>query len=387
MDDRAPNIRHYAAFASTVRHGSLSRAARAVNLSQPALTQAIRGLEATLGVVLFDRGAAGMMPTEPARLLASRAEAAVSHIGSARVTGTQIRAFLAVARAGSYAGAAEATGISPPSLHRAVADLAVALGQRLIERRGRSLLLTAAGQRRARGFALALSELRAGISEISSWQGKAGGRIVIGAMPLSRARWLPQALARFAADHPDIDLAVIEGSHTELAGPLRDGDIDLVLGALRDAKEIEDLAQEPVFEDRPSLVMRSGHPILARDAREVAGLLLDFPWILPGRDTPLRRYWEQMMAALGHQPPRVGIECGSVLMIRELLLAGDGLTLLSPDQVAVELKGGILRELATPVPIRRVIGMTTRAGWRPPPIQAAFLAQLRETGLNLLPNS
>ena len=58
MTERPPNIRHYAALAATVRHGSLSRAARAVNLTQPALTQAISGLESSLGVTLFERGAA-----------------------------------------------------------------------------------------------------------------------------------------------------------------------------------------------------------------------------------------------------------------------------------------------------------------------------------------
>jgi len=131
----ALNIRHLAALAATVRHGSVTRAARAINLTQPALTQAIARLEADLGCALFERGASGMTATAPALLLAPRAEAAIAHIGSPRVTGTQVRAFLALARAGSYAGAAEATGLSAASLHRAVADLGVALGQRLVERR------------------------------------------------------------------------------------------------------------------------------------------------------------------------------------------------------------------------------------------------------------
>lgn len=56
-----------------------------------------------------------MAPAEAALLLAPRAEAAIEHIGSSRVTGTQVRAFLAVVRAGSYSAAAEATGISAGS--------------------------------------------------------------------------------------------------------------------------------------------------------------------------------------------------------------------------------------------------------------------------------
>ena len=379
MPHRPPTIRHYAALAATVRHGSLSRAARAVNLSQPALTQAITGLESSLGVTLFARGAQGMAPTEPALFLAPRAEAAIAHIGSPRVTGTQLRAFLAVVRAGSYAGAAEATGISAASLHRAVADLGVALGQRLIERRGRSLILTPAGARRARGFGLAMAELRAGLSEVAAWQGKAGGRIAVGAMSLSRARWLPETIVRFTAAHPQVDIAVHEGSHAELVGPLRDGEIDLMLGALREGARAEDLEQEPLFDDRPALVMRAGHPLLS--ASDPAAAMFAYPWLLPGSETPLRGYWEDMVRALGREVPRVPVECGSVMMIRQLLLAGDALTLLSPGQVSVELDAGVLAAMPTPLPVARTIGITTRPGWRPTAAQAAFLATLREVGL------
>lgn len=372
----AINIRHIAAFAATVRHGSVTRAARAVNLTQPALTQAIARLEADLGCALFERGPAGMTPTEPALLLAPRAEAAIAHVGSPRVTGTQVRAFLALARAGSYAVAAEATGLSSASLHRAVADLSVALGQRLVDRRGRSVSLTPAGERRARGFGLAMAELRSGLAEVAAWQGKAAGRVVVGAMPLSRARWLPETILRFAAAHPGVDVAVVEGSHAELSGPLRDGEVDLMLGALRESSSLDDLAQEAVFEDQPALVMRAGHPLLSGAVSGAA--LASYPWILPASDTPLRHYWEGMMRAAGTEPPHVRIECGSVLTVRQLLLGSDALTLLSPAQLAVELDAGVLATLPPPVPVARTIGITTREGWRPTAPQAAFTALLRE---------
>lgn len=376
MVQAAINVRHIAAFAATVRHGSVTRAARAVNLTQPALTQAIARLEADLGCTLFERGPSGMTPTEPALLFAPRAEAAIVQVGSPRVTGTQLRAFLALARAGSYAVAAEATGLSSASLHRAVADLSVALGQRLVDRRGRSVMLTPAGERRARGFGLAMAELRSGLAEVAAWQGKAAGRIVVGAMPLSRARWLPETILRFTKAHPGVDVAVVEGSHSELSGPLRDGEIDMMLGALREATSLDDLAQEPVFEDQPALVMRAGHPLLSLPTSGAE--LARYPWILPARDTPLRHYWEDMMRSAGAEPPHVAIECGSVLTVRQLLLGSDALTLLSPAQLAVELQAGVLATRPTPVAVARTIGITTREGWRPTAPQAAFVALLRQ---------
>jgi len=377
MAGAAINIRHIAAFAATVRHGSVTRAARAVNLTQPALTQAIARLEADLGCSLFERGPSGMAPTEPALLFAPRAEVAIAQVGSPRVTGTQVRAFLALARAGSYAVAAEATGLSSASLHRAVADLCVALGQRLVDRRGRSIMLTPAGERRARGFGLAMAELRSGLAEVAAWQGKAAGRIVVGAMPLSRARWLPETILRFTRNHPGVDIAVVEGSHSELSGPLRDGEIDLMLGALRETAALDDLRQEAVFEDLPALVMRAGHPLLTQPVITGA-ILAQYPWILPARDTPLRHYWEDMMRRAGAEPPHVAIECGSVLTVRQLLLGSDALTLLSPAQLAVELQAGVLATRPTPIPVRRTIGITTRDGWRPTAPQGAFVALLQQ---------
>lgn len=382
MLSRIPNVRHLAAFVATVEHGSVTRAAEAVHLTQPALTQAIAGLERELDCRLFEREPSGMRPTEAALLLAPRAKSAIERIGSPRVTATQIRAFLSLARAGSYASAAELTCLSPASLHRAVGDLSLALGERLVGRRGRHLVLTRKGEARARNFGLAMADLRSGFAEVSAWLGKAGGRIVIGAMPLSRARWLPRAILKFRAQYPGIDLAVIEGSHAELAHPLREGEVDFLLGALRPEEELGDLHQEAVFEDQPQIIMRAGHP-LARHARPTAAGLTAYGWIMPSAQTPLRNYWEEMLTAAGSAPPSVAIECGSGLTIREILLETDMMTLLSPDQLRVEIEAGLLIAIAPPAPVKRVIGITTRRDWRPTEPQRQMLSTLREVAPNI----
>ena len=57
-----------------------------------------------------------------------------------------------------------------------------------------------------------------------------------------------------------------------------------------------------------------------------------------------------------------------------MLLDSDFLTLLSPDQVAVELEAGWLTQVGEPpAELRRTIGVTTRSGWRPTGMQQAFL--------------
>lgn len=373
------NIRHLRAMIAVVRSGSVTGAAKLVNLSQPAVTQGLAKLEAQLGIALFERSSGGMEPTEAGRSLAARAELALRLISSPRVTSTQMRAFLALARTGSYAVAAAQTGLSEASLHRAVSDLGVGLNQRLTERRGRGIALTARGQAIARSFRLAQAELSSARAELAALQGREVGRISAGAMPLSRARLMPNAVAAFHREHPDVEIAIAEGSHVELIGPLRDGDIDVIVGALRDPPPGDDLVQQPLFVDRPVILARAEHPLVSTAENVRADHLVQYGWVIAREGTPLRRQWRQMFESAGRAPPPVPIECGSVMMVRQLLIQSDYLTLLSPDQVAVELEAGWLVKIAdAPCDTSRVIGLTVRTDWRPTALQQRFIATLEE---------
>ena len=373
----ALNLRHLASLAATARLGSLSAAAQAVSLTQPALTQGLAKLERQFGEPLFERRPGGMSPTAAALLLAPRIEAALAHVASPRVTMAQMGALIALADARSYPGASAATGLSQPTLHRAVGDLSIGLRRVLVERRGKGIAFTDAGRRTARAFRLARAELVAGLSEVAALRGRETGRITVGAMPLSRARLLPAAVTAFHRAHPQVEIRIVEGSHAELIEPLRDGEIDLLIGALRDPAPGDDIVQVPLFEDRPVVIARAGHP-LAKAGSATLEHLAAFPWTISAPGTPLRLLWERMFARADVPLPTVPIECGSVITIRQILLASDFLTLLSPDQVAVELQAGWLAQMGDPpAELRRTIGTTMRSGWRPTEMQQDFIERLR----------
>lgn len=372
MDYRL-NLRHLRAFAAIVRLGSASRAAISVHLTQPAITQALTRLEAQLGQPLFVRTPAGMLATEAGTLLAPRVEAALAHIGSPNVTMSQLRALIALADCGSYAAAARTTGLAQPSLHRAIQDLSVMSRRSLAARSGRGLLLTETGRRMARAFRLARAELEAGLDELAALDGRETGRITVGAMPLSRARLLPAAVVAFNRLHPQATIAIIEGSRAELIEPLRDGAIDLMVGALRGEADTS-IVEQPLFDDRPSVIGRFRHPLAGTAPTPAA--LADYPWIVAAPGTPLHVQWEKLFDDAATPRPPVPIECGSVLVIRQILRETDFLTLLSPDQVAVELDDGLLSAIAYAPQLSRTIGITTRAGWRPTPLQQAFATLL-----------
>jgi DNA-binding transcriptional LysR family regulator len=354
----------------------MNAAARAVNLTQPAITQALERIERLTATRLFERRHDGMVPTAAAEVLVPRIRAALDHIASPHVTMSRLRALLALADSGSYNGARLATGLSLPSLHRAVNDLSLSLRRALAERRGKVVILTEAGMVIARSFRLARVELEAGLAEIAALNGHEVRSIAIGAMPLSRARVLPAAITRFLRRRPQVRIAIVEGSRAELVEPLRNGAIDLMVGALRDPLGEPDLVQQPLFQDLPAVIARRDHPLAGRHP-ELAELAR-YPWIVAAPGAPLRDSWEQMFARAGLELPPVPIESGSVMIIRQLLIDSDFLTLLSPDQVAVELEAQWLTTLrAAPAGLERTIGMTTRATWRPTSVQAEFVADLR----------
>ena len=372
------NIRHLRAVAAIVQSGSISAASQIVNLTQPAITQGIAKLERQLRLPLFERRSNGMAPTEAAMMLAPRVEAAVRLMNARHATAAQISAFLALARQGSYAAAANVTGLSEPSLHRSVGDLSLVIGQPLVERRGKGVALTHKGAQVARAFRLGEAELSSALVELAMLQGREVGRITVGAMPLSRARILPEVVTDFHVNHPETGVAIIEGSYTDLVGPLRDGDVDLLVGALRMDGVEEGVIHYPLFQDRPVVIGREGHPLASSGEEITLSEMAGYPWIIAASGTPLRAQWQAMFEAEGLVVPRVPIECGAVMMIRQILRDTDFLTLLSPDQVAVELEANWLVKIAdAPGNVARSIGITTRSDWRPTPLQSAFLDTLK----------
>jgi DNA-binding transcriptional LysR family regulator len=375
------NLRHLAAIAQIAELGTMSAAAHVVNLTQPAITQALERIETLTATQLFERRHNGMVPTDAARLLVPRIRAALDHIATPHVTMSRMRALLALADSGSYNGAKALTGLSLPSLHRAVNDLALSLRKPLVERRGKIVILTEAGTLLARAFRLARVELQAGLAELEALRGHETRSIAIGAMPLSRARVLPAAIARFLRRHPQVRVSIIEGSRAELAEPLRNGVIDCMVGALREPLVEPDLTQQALFSDRPVVIARHGHPLAGTDP-SLADLAA-YPWIVAGRGAPLRDSFEQMFTHAGMTPPAVPIESGSVMIIRQLLIDSDFLTLLSLDQVSVELEARWLTTLCpAPAGLERTIGVTTRASWRPTAVQAEFIADLEAVAAN-----
>ena len=162
-----------------------------------------------------------------------------------------------------------------------------------------------------------------------------------------------------------------------MAAALRSGEIDFILGALRDAAATRDLEQEGLFDDRIAVIARAGHP-LARARRLDFDRLRQAAWVLSRQGSPSRELLERFFAAAHERPPVPRVETGDLAVLRGLLLESDMLTAISPHQLRYEIRDATLVVLDFPLErTRRRIGLTQRHGAFPSPGARALMDEIR----------
>lgn len=105
MAFRPPSLTSVAAFEAAARHGSFTAAARELNLTQSAVSHAIKGLETRCGGALFDRRGRGVTLTAAGRQLASKVRLSMALLGDAFGNeGRESRELLRITTLASFAG-------------------------------------------------------------------------------------------------------------------------------------------------------------------------------------------------------------------------------------------------------------------------------------------
>jgi LysR family transcriptional regulator of gallate degradation len=377
------NIRHLRIFLAVSKLASISKAARECGLSQPAVTQAVNKIEAEHDAALFDRTPQGVFATKLGRLHAHRVGRALSIIDEAflsvaprlRLTATasQLEALIAVRETGNFTLAARRLGIAQPTVHRAVSHLEKEAVRPLFERTSTGIVATRGGQLLANAARLMDAELNQADMEIAEALGRETGRIVVGAMPLSRAYLLPKVIAEFRQMWPRLPLRVLDGPYDEMISGLRNGEIDFLIGALRDPAPIDDIEQTPLFDDTLAIVAGPEHPLVGKPGIGVDDLLC-YPWAVAAKGTPTRTHFEQMFTTAGLEAPGSIVETASLILIRELLFNSDHLGCVSALQAAAEIESGRIVRLDFELSdTARPIGITTRRGWKPTSSQGKFI--------------
>lgn len=172
---------------------------------------------------------------------------------------------MAVAEARSFRLAADRIGLSQPALSQNIALLEAFLGTQLFLRTTRSVRLTAEGAELHAHLSRALPALQEALERTRHFGRETRGRLRLGFLASAAVRYLPEALARFRTQFPEIEVSARDDTAEGLFEAVHLGALDLALSSFiphkGQAVEFELLIEDPFM-----AVMRRDHPLSDRTA-------------------------------------------------------------------------------------------------------------------------
>jgi LysR family hydrogen peroxide-inducible transcriptional activator len=269
----------------------------------------------------------------------------------------QLQYAVAVADALSFRRAAEACGVSQPSLSAQLGELEEALGTRLFERDRRRVLLTPAGEAlvaRARRVLTDVDDLGDAGRRLGD---PLAGTLRIGIIPTISSYLLPDLVRALARAHPRLTVRWTEDKTQTLVAALGEGALDAALLALE--ADLGDLASEPIGRDPFWLAAPRGHALARRSSPVTAGELAGARVLLLDDGHCLR---DQALAVCGGAgTEELGFRATSLPTLAQMVASGAGVTLLPGLAVETESRRAplVVRPLADPA--YRTVGLA----WRP----------------------
>jgi DNA-binding transcriptional LysR family regulator len=279
---------------------------------------------------------------------------------------------------GSFSAAADALSYSQSAVSQAIATLEGELGAPLIERDRRGVRPTPAGAALAAHAEGILARMDDAEAEVAAIAGGRGGRLRIASFPTAGATLVPQAVARFRAAHPGVEVSLAEGESEEIAPRLRAGDFEIVL--LFEFVGVGErlgagMRRFELLDDPLHLALPAAHRLARRrklrleDLREEA-------WIQTSATGPCARQVVRSCHAAGFEP-KVSFENDDYQTVQGLVAAGVGVALIPQLALSTVRPDIRIRALDPQSPVRKVFAATPRAAAVTPAV-ATMLDVLRE---------
>ena len=253
------------------------------------------------------------------------------------VTFRQLRVFTEVARLGSVQRAAEALHLTPPAVSMQVKELENQVGLPLFDRAGRRLVLSTAGEYFLVYARRLLATLKEADDAMARFKRVESGVLTIG-MVSSAKYFLPQLLAQFHTQHPAIEVRLRLGSREQLVALMGANEVDLAIMG-RPPKDFANRA-EPFAMHPHVLVTAPGHAFASAESVPAASLARE-PFIVREPGSGTRAALQEYLDTYRLQPVFV-MEMNSTEAIKQAVMAGMGVSLISLHTIGLEWRNGLI---------------------------------------------
>jgi DNA-binding transcriptional LysR family regulator len=267
----------------------------------------------------------------------------------------QLVVFRTVATHLSYTRAAEVLYLSQPAVTQQVRALEQMVGLRLFERLGRGIVLTPAGQELLRHVEYLLSLLAETTMVVKEIHALERGSVVIGASISAGTYTVPPLLGAFHARYPRIHVTLVVADRRSIEERLLKRQIDLAVVSLIEQRD--QVVLEALWPYELIVIAAPSHPLAVQKDLTLQDLQQE-TWLVT-----TERFFAQARVSLP-----TSLELGSIEAVKEGVIAGLGIAIVSRESAALEISGGGLVLLD-------VQGFPVRREW--------FLVHLRERRLSL----
>jgi DNA-binding transcriptional LysR family regulator len=257
----------------------------------------------------------------------------------------QLEYFVAVAEEASFTRAAERVHVAQPGVSAQVRRLESDLGQRLLDRSGRSVRLTEAGSAVlpfARAALDAVAKARLAVDELA---GLVRGQVTVGMVSGCALPVLAELLASFHKQYPGVAIALTEDNSGRLIEMLKDGRLDLALIGSSGEPEGQGISTAVLIDEELVAAVPPGHPLASAGAITIKALR-DVPLVCLPRGTGVRAALDAACAAAGFEP-RIVFEASALPMVVTMAAQGLGLAVV-PASVANAANAPVMVPITNP---------------------------------------
>ena len=281
-----------------------------------------------------------------------------------------LRYLLAVAEHHNFTRAAEALYVSQPTLSQQIKQLEESLEVQLLDRSGRTVQLTSAGEVYLRHARRALGELDAAKRAIHELQDLSRGSLHLGMTPITEYLAVP-LLDNFTSRYPGITVSTLEMSQDEIEASVAEGNIDIGVAftnALSSEARSGDIETHILFVETLNLAVGEGHPWAQYDGPLDEQALEQESLVLLNTNFALRRHVD--LYCLEHDiTPRIAMETNSLSAIVEIVRLGRLATIL-PDTIACAQHGLRPVMLLPELPHHTITMICRKGSYKSPACQA-----------------
>ncbi len=262
-----------------------------------------------------------------------------------------LEVFCKVIELESFSKAAEAVSLVQASVSERIASLEKKIGTRLLDRLGRKVIPTAAGELLHKHAILFLEMKETAQLEIERFLGLQQGEISIGGSTIPGEYILPDLIGRFNKKYPHLSLKLTIADSSEIEDRVLAGQLEI--GVIGSKSSSANLLCQKLWEDELVLAVPIRHPWARRKAVSLQELRKT-PFILREEGSGTLKILEAYLRESGEDGTSafdVSARFGSSTAVKEGIKSGLGLSILSARAIDTEVKAGLLKAL-------RVKGLT-----------------------------